>query len=38
MVKYFILAVASIGLALSPNHSAEAAGFTIDTTPTWDGM
>jgi hypothetical protein len=35
---YFILAVASIGLALSPNHSAEAAGFTIDTTPTWDGM
>jgi uncharacterized protein (TIGR02231 family) len=38
MVMYFILAVASIGLALSPNHSAEAAGFTIDTTPTWDGM
>ena len=33
MVKYFILVVASIGFALSPNHSAEAAGFTIDTTP-----
>lgn len=38
MVKYFILAVASFGLALAPNHSAEAAGFTIDTTPTWDGL
>jgi hypothetical protein len=37
MIKYFIFSVASLGLALAPSHYAEAAGFTIDTTPTWDG-
>lgn len=37
MIRYFLVAVTSFGLALAQSHSAEAAGFTIDTTPTWDG-
>jgi hypothetical protein len=33
-----MMAAASLGLALASSHSAKAAGFTIDTTPSWDGM